>query len=129
MLNIVLLILFALPIPLTVKALIGIFMSPFDILENYSFGFQFITLFTVLLACTYLVSYVISLVATLKNKKIKLISFLPLLHIALFCIFAFVSIQLETTEIYVDSSLNELRIRKNNEWIYNIDFTVYIDEQ
>lgn len=89
---IILFIFFALPIPLSLISWIGTLISVANIgMINWSVFSQFIqglvSVITMLLAGTYLVTYIISLSVTLKNKNISLISFLPLLHIVLFSIF------------------------------------------
>ncbi|MCQ1530705.1 hypothetical protein [Lutispora saccharofermentans] len=89
---IILFILFALPAPFSLISWIGTLISVANIgMTNWSEFSQCIqglaALITMLLAGTYLVTYIISLGATLKNNKISLISFLPMLHIILFSIF------------------------------------------
>jgi len=44
-----------------------------------------------ILAGTYLVTYIISLIFTLKNKKLSFLSFLPMAHIILFLLSMFLS--------------------------------------
>lgn len=89
---VILFIFFALPTPLSLISWIGTLISVANIgMTNWSEFSQciqgLVALITMLLAGTYLVTYIISLGATLKNKKISLISFLPMLHIVLFSIF------------------------------------------
>lgn len=54
-----------------------------------------VAVITMLLAGTYLVTYIFSLVKTLKNKKLSVKSFLPMLHIIVFWIFFVLWIWLE----------------------------------
>lgn len=89
---ITLFIFFALPIPISLVSWIGTIISVADIgmmnLSKVSDYIQLLVgLITMLIAGTYLGTYIISLNKTLKNKKISLISFLPMLHIILFIIF------------------------------------------
>lgn len=89
---IILFIVFALPIPFSLISWIGTLISVANIsMMNWSDFSQsiqgLVALITMLLAGTYLVTYIISLCATLKIKKISLISFIPMLHIILFSIF------------------------------------------
>lgn len=89
---IILFIIFALPTPLSLISWIGTLIAIANIgMTNWSEFSQciqaLIALITMLLAGTYLVTYIISLNATLKNKKISLFSFLPMLHVTLFSIF------------------------------------------
>ena len=48
-------------------------------------------LIAMILAGTYLVTYIISLIFTLKNKKLSFLSFLPMAHIILFLLSMFLS--------------------------------------
>ena len=73
------------------RSLIGTFISVANMgMTNWSEFSEFIqgviALVTMFLAGTYLISYIISLRITLKNKKISLISFLPILNVILFVI-------------------------------------------
>ncbi|MEH7098469.1 hypothetical protein [Neobacillus vireti] len=83
---------FALPIPFSLVSWIGTIMSVadagmMDVSRFSDFIEGIVALITMLIAGTYLGTYIISLNKTLKNKKISLISFLPILHIILFIIF------------------------------------------
>lgn len=96
---ILLFILFALPIPLSLISWIGTIISVANMsMINWSILSEclqgIVAVIAMLLAGTYLVSYIISLCATWKNKKITIISFLPLFHIVLFSIFYFVGVYL-----------------------------------
>jgi len=89
---IILFVFFALPIPISLFSWIGTIISVANIgmtdWSSFSESIQgLVALITMLLAGTYLVTFIISLVITLKAKKISLLSFLPLMHIILFGIF------------------------------------------
>ena len=83
---IIIFILYALPIPLSLASWIGTIMALAAIgLEDWasvSAWVQAIAAGIAMLAAgTYLISYIISLIKTLKNKKLSKVSLLPLLHI------------------------------------------------
>ena len=83
---IIIFILYALPIPLSLASWIGTIMAIAAIgMEDWASGSAWIQAIVagiaMLVAGTYLVSYIISLIKTLKNKKLSKVSLLPLLHI------------------------------------------------
>ena len=83
---ILLFVLLALPIPPSLLSWIGTVMSLANIgMTDWSAPGQLIlglvALVTMLLAGTYVVSYVISLSITLKNKRISRMSLLPVAHL------------------------------------------------
>lgn len=93
---ILLFIIFALPIPLSLLSWIGTIISVSDMgmikrTEFIEYIQMIMALTTMLLAGTYLITYMISLRFTLKNKKISHITFLPMVHIVLFSILFYVS--------------------------------------
>ena len=88
-LTIILFVFFAIPIPFSLVSWIGTIISVanFGMLSFSKFGEVLkgiIALITMLLAGTYLITYIFSIIQTLNNKTISKISFLPLLHIVLF---------------------------------------------
>lgn len=97
-LRIVLFILLALPIPFSLLSWIGTIISVASIgMVDWNIFSELIQtlamLIVMILAGTYTITYIISLLITLKKKRISLISFFPLLHIILFGIaLAFVAI-------------------------------------
>ena len=102
-LSIAMFILFALPIPLSLASWIGTLMSVSAIgTVNWSNPDEWIQLFialtAMLLAGSYLITYIFSLSKTFKNKNINitLVSFLPLLHIAVFGMFYILWVWLDT---------------------------------
>lgn len=86
---IIMFVFFAFPIPVSLISWIGTIISVANIgmveWSKLRESLQaLIALVTMLLAGTYLFTYIISLGKTLKNKKISWVSFLPVVHIALF---------------------------------------------
>ena len=89
MLLIAVFVLFALPIPLSMVTWIGTIISVADIgmtdTSTFSEWIQtIVALITMLLAGTYLITYIVALVLSWKKQKLTVLSFLPLMHIALF---------------------------------------------
>ncbi|MCL2818190.1 MAG: hypothetical protein FWD41_00425 [Actinomycetia bacterium] len=98
--TLVLFILYALPIPLSLASWIGTVMalagfraqSGIDTNETIT---AIVALIAMLLAGSYPLSYVVSLVQTLRTKALSWISALPVLHIVLTLIFLFIWLQLD----------------------------------
>ena len=84
---VLLIVVFALPIPLSLLSWIGTLISIANIGMTYRIHgalYTYLFIAAMLLAGTYLITYVIFLLITLKKKSISLISLLPLAHIILF---------------------------------------------
>lgn len=92
-----LMVLQALPIPVT------LFSVPFslitagniEIMMEISLGYTVCFLATMILAGTYTVTYIVSLALTVKTKKLSILTFLPLIQLALTAICLFAGIRME----------------------------------
>lgn len=95
----ILFILFALPIPLSLMSWIGTIISIANIgmsdwgKEGVS---MIIAIATMVMAGTYLITYIVSTIITVKKKALSFFSLLPLIHIFLFVILYFTWEWLET---------------------------------
>lgn len=79
----------ALPIPISLISILGSIISIANIgMAENCFGIV-IPIITMFLAATYTIPYVISLLLTIKNKKIHIYSFIPIMHLVLTILFFF----------------------------------------
>ena len=113
----VLFILLALPIPLSLITWIATIMAIASPPQEKTFIViivSIISLIAMLLAGTYPISYIVALIHTIAKKKLSLLSFLPIIHVIVFCLF-FLS------WYWVDNvkTENETKARMKIEYIYD----------
>lgn len=84
---IALFIVLAIPIPISLMTIIGTIISIANIGMAENLSGAIIPIITMVLAGTYIIPYIISLLLTIIKKKIHVYSFLPIIHTALFAIF------------------------------------------
>ncbi len=80
----------AISLPISMIGLIPALRNPAEFVRLLAF------VVAMLLAGLYAVTYIISLCVTLGNKQISFVSFLPLIHIALFVVFFAIATWLES---------------------------------
>lgn len=79
----------ALPIPISLISILGSIISIANIGMAENYFDVVIPIVTMFLAATYTIPYVISLLLTIKNKKIHIYSFIPIMHLVLTILFFF----------------------------------------
>ncbi len=77
----------ALPIPISLMSTVGSIISIANIGMEESFLEMIISIIAMLLLATYTIPYIIVLLLTIKNKKIHIYSFVPIMHSALTMLF------------------------------------------
>ncbi len=77
----------ALPIPISLVSILGSIISIANIGMVESFLERIISVIAMLLAATYAISYKLSLKYTIKNKKLHIYSFIPIMHLLLTALF------------------------------------------
>ena len=87
----------ALPVPFSLITILGSIISLANIgmLSDQSFLLAFTAVFSMLLAGTYSITYIVSIINTFHKKKISIISFLPIVHIIVTLMFFAMWISLE----------------------------------
>lgn len=86
---IILFILQALPIPISLISILGSIISIANIGMADDFFDTIIPIVTMILAATYTIPYIISLLLTIKNKKVHIYSFIPIVHLLITLLFCF----------------------------------------
>ncbi len=86
---IILFLILALPIPISLISILGSIISIANIGMSENYFDVIIPIITMFLAATYTIPYIISLLLTIKNMKINIYSFLPIIHLAVTALFFF----------------------------------------
>jgi len=86
----VLFVVLALPIPISLITILGSIISIANIGMAENNLSVVIPIITMLLAATYTITYIISLLITIKNKKINMCSFFPIMHLVVTALFFFI---------------------------------------
>ncbi len=77
----------ALPIPISLISIFGSIISIANISMVKNPLEAVISVIAMLCAATYSIPYIISLKCTIKNKKIRIYSFIPIMHLAITALF------------------------------------------
>lgn len=94
---IILFILFAIPIPISLDSCISFGWTSFGLIDwsDYESVIEvMVVLPFMILSGTYLISYIIALVYTIKKRTLSRLLFLPIIHIVLFFIWGYYTVTL-----------------------------------
>jgi hypothetical protein len=120
---IIIFVILAIPIPYSIWSLFGTFIALYRLsVTEWADGFfaliQSVAFFAaMLLGATYLITYIISLIYTIRKKAISFFSFLPLVHIVAFLLFYSV----ELIPYTLERNIANQEIAQRQEEILNLE--------